>query len=137
MAHSEPIPDLTPRELRRFGLMTGAIVGVLFGLLLPWLHDTGFVAWPWVVTVVLVAWALIAPATLRGIHRVWMRIGAALGYINSRIILSVVFFLIFTPIAAVMRLFGSDPLSLRPKGSPASYRKQSEQPPRERMEKPY
>ncbi|MBX9783332.1 MAG: hypothetical protein K2X48_08575 [Chitinophagaceae bacterium] len=40
------------------------------------------------------------------VHLLWMMIAKALGWINSRILLSVLFFLILTPAAIVARLFG-------------------------------
>jgi len=133
---SETTPELTASELRRFGLLTGGTIAILFGLLLPWIRETAFPTWPWGTAAVLTVWALAAPKTLRGVYRAWMQIGAALGYVNSRIILFLVYFLIFTPIAAVMRLTGWDPLSLRTKPT-LTYRKPSEKTPSDRMEKPY
>jgi hypothetical protein len=40
------------------------------------------------------------------IHRGWLMLAKVLGYINSRILLSIIFFLILTPIALLMRLLG-------------------------------
>lgn len=40
------------------------------------------------------------------IHLTWMMIAKVLGYINSRILLSIIFFLILTPIALLMILLG-------------------------------
>ena len=40
------------------------------------------------------------------LHLGWMLLAKVLGYINSRILLSIVFFLILTPIALLMRLLG-------------------------------
>jgi hypothetical protein len=40
------------------------------------------------------------------IHLSWMALAKVLGFINSRIFLTVLFFLILTPIALFMRLFG-------------------------------
>lgn len=40
------------------------------------------------------------------IHLSWMMIAKVLGFINSRILLSIIFFLILTPIALLMRLLG-------------------------------
>ena len=40
------------------------------------------------------------------IHVGWMLLAKVLGYINSRILLSIVFFLVLTPIALLMRLLG-------------------------------
>ena len=48
----------------------------------------------------------------------WMAFGHVLGWINSRIILGVVFFVVVTPIGLIMRLFGKDLLRMRtPKSS--------------------
>lgn len=45
---------------------------------------------------------------------VWGKIGMALGYINGNILLSIIFFIILTPIALVMRyLAGKDNLLLK------------------------
>lgn len=40
------------------------------------------------------------------IHLTWMMIAKVLGYINSRILLTVLFFIILTPVALLMRLLG-------------------------------
>ena len=42
-----PIPELDHAGLRRFGLTTGALIAGIFGLLLPWLFDARYPAWPW------------------------------------------------------------------------------------------
>jgi saxitoxin biosynthesis operon SxtJ-like protein len=64
---------------------------------------------------------LIAPRSLSGIYAVWMRIGEALAWINTRIILTLIFFLVVTPTGLVMRLFGRSPLDPRRRRSAASY----------------
>jgi hypothetical protein len=62
--------------------------------------------------VALVVVALIPPAARR-FHRGWMTLAHALGAINSRIILSVLYFLIITPIGRIVRWTGYDPLTRR------------------------
>ncbi len=39
-------------------------------------------------------------------HIIWMQLAKMLGYINSRILLSIIFFIILSPIALLMRLLG-------------------------------
>ena len=46
-------------------------------------------------------------------HRGWMRFALALGYVNSRILLSAMFYLIFTPFGIGSRLIGRNPLRRR------------------------
>src|SRR5438105_4241668 len=65
--------------------------------------------------------ALVAPRALRGIYRLWMRIGEALAWINTRIILTLIFFLVVTPTGLVMRLFGRPPIDPRRRRFAASY----------------
>ena len=79
--------ELKHTELRSFGVVTGAIMAILFGVVLPWLLGHAFPWWPWVVGGVLVLSALVFPAGLRPVYRIWMTFGHALGWINTRIIL--------------------------------------------------
>lgn len=133
------IPELDRAGLRRFGLTTGAIVVGLFGLVLPFLAHKAlvWVAWPWILAGVLGAWALAAPGTLRPVYRGWMRVGALLGFVNTRIILAVMFFLVLAPIGLVVRLFAKDPLARRFEKAAESYRVRRPASPPDRMEKPY
>ena len=65
------------------------------------------------VGLVLVLVGLFVPPLARLFHRGWMRFAFALGYVNSRIILTLVYVLIFVPYGIVSRLFRRDPLHRR------------------------
>ena len=54
--------------------------------------------------------ALVRPRSLQAVYRVWMRLGEGLGWINSRIVLGVIFYGLFTPAGLIMRLRGKDPM---------------------------
>lgn len=73
--------------------------------------------WVWVtllsIAAVLLLAAAIAPSLLKPVYRGWMRVGEVLGWINTRILLTLVFFLVVTPIGLVMRLFGRSPIAVR------------------------
>ena len=69
------IPTLDKKGYREFGLVTGAIVVGLFGLLLPWIFDWNFPRWPWIIFGVLGAMALIAPMSLKPVYKYWMMFG--------------------------------------------------------------
>ncbi|MDB2564391.1 SxtJ family membrane protein, partial [Amylibacter sp.] len=47
------------------------------------------------------------------LNKLWMSFGFLLGKIVSPLIIGIIFFALFTPIAVVMRLFGRDELRLR------------------------
>lgn len=50
---------------------------------------------------------------LKTLYSYWMKFAHALGWVNTRIILSIVYFLIFTPLALIFRLIGKDPMERR------------------------
>jgi len=131
------IPELDRRGLREFGLVTGGILAGLFGLVLPWLFETGYPLWPWVAGGVLALWGLAAPMSLRPVHYWWMRLALLLSRVTTPIVLGVVFLLVFVPTALVMKLFGRDPMARRFDDRAASYRVPSHKAPREQAEKPY
>ena len=50
---------------------------------------------------------------LHPLNKLWMRFGILLGIIMSPIILGIIYFLMFTPMAIPMRILGRDELKLR------------------------
>jgi hypothetical protein len=56
--------------------------------------------------------ALIVPRLLLPLYRPWMRLAEILGWINTRVILILIFYLVVTPIGLVLRLFRRSPLAL-------------------------
>jgi len=99
----------SPSELRRFGLTVGGMF-LLLGLASWW---RGHVLPPrvfWTVGVLLVVPGLFVPAVLGPVRDAWMRGAAALGEVNSRIILTVLFYLVIAPMGLVLRHLVRDPL---------------------------
>ena len=125
------------KELRKFGLTTGIIIGMLFGLFLPCIFSKPFTKWPWVVSSVLIVWALIAPGTLKIVYNIWMCVGFVLGWINTKIILIIVFYLVFTPTGLLMKIFRKDPMCRNMDAGAVSYRRTSIKPPKRQMERTY
>ena len=132
-----PIPELDAKGLREFGLVTGGIVAVLFGLLLPWLFGFAHPLWPWLVGGILWSWALVAPGTLKPVYRWWMRLGLVLSRITTPIILGIVFYLMIAPVGFIRRLGRRDPMARRLDGDEKSFRVKSHKAPKEKMEKPF
>ena len=63
---------------------------------------------------------LLVPHAARLFHKAWMKFAEGLGYINSRVLLTLVYYLVFTPYGFVSRLVGRDTLGRRG-GSQESY----------------
>ena len=95
-------------DLRRFGLTVGGTFALL--ALASWWR--GHVLPPRVLAalgVLLVVPGLVAPSALGPVRRVWLGAAALLGEVNSRIILTVLFYGVFAPLGFVMRRI-RDPL---------------------------
>ena len=134
---NQKVKKLDKQELRKFGLTTGAIVAVLFGLLLPWLFNHNWPTWPWVVAVVLWVWAILLPVTLEPVYHGWMKVGHVLGWINTRIILGVMFYTVFFLVGLIMKVIGNDPMSRKIDEAAASYRVSSHPRDKNHVERPY
>ena len=96
-------------QLRSFGLLVGGIFAIIGVWPLLLRGDTPRL-WILIVSGILIVSALLLPSILKPIYLVWMRLGAILGWVNTRIILAIGFFLVFSPMGWVMRLFGRDAL---------------------------
>lgn len=70
---------------------------------------------------VLVLLAFAAPAHLALPHRLWRRLGAAMAAVVNPLVVALLFLVVVTPMAMVMRLCGKRPLHLRPDPGVGSY----------------
>jgi hypothetical protein len=106
-------------ELRKFGLTMGAVFLIIAGFLF-WKQPPGF---PYFACAgggfALLGWA--APVLLKPLYKVWMSFAVVMGFIMTRVILTVLFFGLFTPIALVARLLGKDLLEARWDKKAATY----------------
>ena len=95
--------------LRRFGLLVGGVFLVL-AVVSRWRGHTLPPVVLAALGVALVVPALVAPQLLAPVERGWMRGAVILGEVNSRILLTVLFYLVIAPVGFVRRRF-RDPLN--------------------------
>ena len=131
------IPELDKDGLRKFGWQTGAIIIVLFGLFFPWLLHLSDVRLPFYIGGVLIAWALLHPLSLNPLYKIWMTLAMAIGGVMNRIILSIVFYVVVTPMGFIMRLSGYRPMKDDLDAHASSYRVKSKQAKPKGMERPF
>jgi hypothetical protein len=125
------------RQLRQFGLVMAGGLIVIFGLLIPWLWGRSFPLWPWIAGAIFAATGLAFPVVLAPVFHVWMKIGHGLGWINTRIILGLVFFVIFMPVALLFGILNKDPMARRFEPERPSYRIPSTASSPKQMERPF
>ncbi|NER94644.1 MAG: sxtJ [Symploca sp. SIO1B1] len=125
------------KELRQFGMTLGTIIPLLFGLILPWLWGYQFPLFPWIIGSLLWIVALTFPLSLQLLYRIWMKIATIMAFVNSSIILGIIFFVVVTPMGFIMTLVQYDPLRRKKTFNQETYRINSQVKKRETMEKPY
>ncbi len=105
---------------RKQARKTALVVGLVFAALAAW---SLWRAHPLRAAILASAGALLllmaaaAPRWTIPFHRTWMKLAGALGYVNSRILLGLLYYGVMTPLGLLRRLLGRDPL--RRRGAPA------------------
>lgn len=93
--------------------MAGGVAGLA---LLRYLWVGTVAWWPIGLGVAFGAAGLLAPCTLTPFRAAWMKLALVLGFVNQRILLTILFGVLITPIALLLRLLGKQPISLRAEG---------------------
>ena len=102
---------VSTKQLRSFGVSVGCIFAVLG--LGPLLFGKEMRPWCVIPAGALLFLGTLVPRSLVSVQQVWMKIGHVLGSINTKIILTVIFFGLVVPMGFVMRLAGKDPMRRR------------------------
>ena len=130
--------DARRQHLRKFGIVTGLMIGLVFGLFLPWLIDLGRWPWmPWAIGGTLALFGAVAPQLLDRFEHYWMKADHAIGNVNIRILLAIVYFVVLTPTSLVMRALGKDPMNRRLDPEATSYRVPSDRREPRHMDNPF
>jgi hypothetical protein len=115
------------RDVRKFGyLFAGA--GAVIGAYMLW---KGSGAWVWALSggAAFLLAGLFAYPLLRPVYISWMKFAFVLGWVNTRVILSLFFYIVLTPAGLLMRLLGRDPMQRKFDPSAGSYWVKREQQP--------
>lgn len=102
---------LSPKEGRKFGLTVGAAFLVLAALL--WWRGRGLAPWFGGLGAVLALAGLLIPAQLGPVQRAWMGLAHLLSRVTTPIFMSVVYFLVLSPIGVLMRAAGRNPMVVK------------------------
>jgi hypothetical protein len=104
--------NLNVREGRKFGFTLGVAFLVLGGL--AWWRGHRPVADGFLVVAGLLLLAgLLVPARLRPVERAWMRGARLISLVTNPIIIAILYFVVITPIAVLMRVLGWNTLTSR------------------------
>ena len=130
-------PEYTLKELRDFGLIMAGMLCLMFGLVLPWIFGYSIPYWPFILAFVFAIVALLQPVLLGPVNSVWLKISNVLGWINTRLVMGIMFFLLIAPIGIIMRLLGKDTLANKLSEQETSYRVITKVRDKKHLEKPF
>ncbi len=103
-----------PRDVRKFAITVGiafVVLWAVFAFVFPYLFDKGRdLPILWQIGVALAVVGTLVPAVVKPLYFAWMAMALALGFVMTRVLLTIFFFLVMTPVALVFRLIGRDPL---------------------------
>ena len=113
----ENLLNASRKQLKSFGLWVGLVVAIL-GAWLLW-QGHSFIWLTVGLLLILLGW--IVPRWLKPLYIPWMGLAIVLGFVMTRVLLTVLFFLVITPVGLIMRWTGRDPLNRKPDPSVTSY----------------
>ena len=103
-------PTASRKDLRNFGLTFG-VVAALIAAFLVYRGRTGPAQGFGIASAVFFVLAFAAPGILRPAFGPWMKFSEILGYINTRILLGLFYYVGVTPTGLLLRLSGKDPMT--------------------------
>ena len=111
--------NLDRQSLKKFGITMG-IAFIVISLLIFIRHRHSPLP-ALIISAIFFISAVFVPPALKPVYIVWMRLAYVLSWINTRLILVVIFYLIFTPFALILRLLKKDPLDRKIDKTKESY----------------
>lgn len=124
----EQQPKITPEKLKEFGLLVGGLfllIGFwpLIGKLFAVLFNKSLIRLALILAgCFLVYFAARDPMFLEKPYQWWMVIGSYLGWFNTRVLLGIIFYGLFTPLGYLLRKMGHDPLARAREANVPSYK---------------
>lgn len=110
MSHLDPKRPATTSELRQFGLLVGGAFAVI-ALITFWRHKPVLVVGVLgALGATLMLAGLALPALLSRIYVAWMALAVLLSKVTTPVFMGIIYFLVISPLGALMRLAGRNPL---------------------------
>jgi hypothetical protein len=97
--------DVSIKKLKQFAYLVGIII---LAISLWYYYKHGNRDWTYIsgtVALLLIITGMIRANSLTWLYKIWMGIAFVLGWIVSRILISVIFYLVLTPVSLLGRLF--------------------------------
>jgi len=107
------------KDLRQFGITIGIVLGLLGGLFL-W-RERDYYLYFVIVSVLFILIGIALPVLLKPLQKAWMTLAVVLGWFMTRVILSILFYVVVAAIGMLAKMFGKHFLDLEMDSSKSSY----------------
>jgi Saxitoxin biosynthesis operon protein SxtJ len=99
------------KDLKKFGISVGTVL-VLIAIVLFWRHKGGYIYFC-IAGVLLMLAGLIRPGVLKPLNKAWMTIAILMGWVMTRVILTILFYIVLTPTVFFAKVFKKNFLDLK------------------------
>jgi hypothetical protein len=96
--------DISDNAVKKTGLTVGVVL-IIVSLLLWYLGKVSFIYFS-IIGGLFVILAFIAIPVLRPFHKLWMMLALMMGFVMSRVILTLLFYIVLTPVGLIAKLVG-------------------------------
>ena len=125
------------KKLMSFGILMGTTFTLFFGLFIPTLLGHSYSVVSWIIGTLFLIFSFISPNFLLPFYKGWMLFAEIASWVNSRIILGIIFFIGVTPMGFFIRILKYDAMKRKFEFNTESYRIFSTSKSKSSMEKPY
>jgi len=98
------------KKYKEFGYLIGFGFPLIIGYLIPLFSGHAFRTWTLFFGIPILIIGIIKPSLLKYPYKGWMKIGHILGWINSKLVLGIVYICVLIPISLIMKSLGHNPL---------------------------
>jgi len=101
--------EITKKKLRTFGMALALFLAII-GTVHFFKGNVPTNYWFWGTALLIFATSVTLPVLIKPVYQAAMFVAHILGWINTRLILGLIYYLLFTPVGVIMRVLGKDPL---------------------------
>ena len=103
--------EINKSSNRNFGIVFFIVFLII--AIYPMLNEGDVRFWSLIASLIFLTLGILNSEFLTPLNKIWFKFGIFLGKIFSPLIMSLIFFLVVTPIGLVLRLIGKDVLNLK------------------------
>ena len=106
----------------------GAIFFAVFFIISIWplFNDNEIRIWSLIISIIFLVLGILNSVLLTPLNKIWFKFGILLGRIISPIVMGIIFFIVVTPTAIILKIFRKDVLSLKKSNSNSYWKKKAD-----------